>query len=614
MMLAEKWLLTSIFLAVSCEVYADKVEQLRNLILDNIDDALSYHYPKDNSEYFRDVDGSKIIDYGSFDFIIIGSGSTGSVLANRLSSRSSWSVLLLEAGDVDNRFTDIPSMYQYSLRSKNNWGYNTTSQKYGCKALVDNRCFFPTGKILGGSSSINGLIYTRGNSKDYDNWVKLGNEGWSFKDVEPFFKKMENAQFHSDVLGHNGPLYINYSFPEDKFQKIFSEALSEMGIPQTEYNGGNQIGSSRMQTNIKNGRRVSAANAYIKPILQRENLNLTLNAFVTKILVDVKTNTAYGVRFVKNGEIFEATTRKEIILSAGAINSVQVLMLSGIGPKETLEKFKIPLVKDLPVGEKLIDHVAFNLQFTSNITQNAVSLEKQIEDFLQGKGLLTTPFNAKSVSFWRPDFEGRPKVEYVLLPPTGGDNYVKKPPPSPYIESINEGYFGKIDPKTFFSIVVILLHPKSRGTVSIQSSHPKDYPVIDSNVFGKEEDLEEMYNSIQFISDITRTEAFKRINATMFSNIPDCNKHELFSKEYWHCAIKYMALPSYHGMGTVNMGVDPKTSVVNQVLKVHGLNGIRVADCGVIPDSVSGHTNGPAYMIGEKLSSLIVEDYGTKEF
>ncbi|XP_044749409.1 glucose dehydrogenase [FAD, quinone]-like isoform X4 [Coccinella septempunctata] len=607
-----KWHLTMILSVVSCQVDIAKINNLQNLILDKIDEAISYDYPKDNSEYFKNLDKNRTIDYGTYDFIIIGSGSTGSVLANRLSFNNSWKVLLLEAGDMDSPFTDIPSMYQYSLRSKYNWGYNTTSQKYGCKAMIDKRCLFATGKVLGGCSSINGLIYTRGNAKDYDNWEKLGNKGWSFEKVEPFFKRMENAQFPSEVLGHTGPLYVNYSSPVNKLQTLFAEALTEMGSAVTDYNGQNQIGTSRMQTNIYNGKRISGANSYVKPVLHRRNLNVTLNAFVMKLLVNTDSNKVYGVRFIKNGEVFQAYANKEIILSAGAINSAQVLMLSGIGPEEVLKKFQIPLVQALPVGKKLIDHLAFNLHFKSNLSQDTVALEKQIEDFLGGEGLLTTPFNGKSLSFMHPDREGRPTVEYVLLPPTGGDNYVNRPIASPYIKSIQEGYMSKIDPKKFFSIIVILLHPKSRGTVSIQSKSPIDFPVIDSNLFGEEEDIDKLYEAIRFISKITETDAFKKINASLFSNVTPCLKHDLHSREYWYCTISYMAIPSYHSMGTTNMGVDPKTSVVDPQLKVHGLSGLRVADCGVIPDSLSGHTNGPAFMIGEKLSSMIEDEYKEK--
>lgn len=476
--------------------------------------------------------------------------------------------------------------------------------------MIQKRCLFATGKVLGGSSSINGLIYTRGNAKDYDKWETLGNQGWSFEQIEPFFKKMENAQFPSEALGHTGPLFVNYSIPTNKLQTVFAEGLSEMGIPETDYNAGNQIGVSRIQTNIKNGRRISGANGYIKPVLRRKNLNVTLNALVTKILINTETNRSYAVRFVKNGEIFEATVRKEIIVSAGAINSAHLLMLSGIGPKNTLETFKIPTVRDLPVGENLIDQVAFNLNFRSNMSQESVKLGKQIEDFLEGKGLLTTPFNGKSLCFAHPDHTGRPTVEYVLLPPSGGDDYIiNKPIPSPYIDTITKDQMGQIDPKTFFSIVVILLHPKSRGKVTIQSNHPIDFPLIDSNILGEEEDVEQLYHAIQFISNITQTEALKKINASVFSNITPCLKYDSQSREYWHCAISYMAIPTYHSMGTTNMGVNPKTSVVDPKLKIHGLRGLRVADCGVIPDSISGHTNGPAFMIGEKLSFMIQEEY-----
>ncbi|KAL3265762.1 hypothetical protein HHI36_009963 [Cryptolaemus montrouzieri] len=584
---------------------------LEKIILDKVNEAISYDFPQDNFEYFRGIEKSSVDEYGTFDFIIVGSGSTGSVLARRLSFIKSWRILLLEAGEQYDAFIDIPSMYSFSLRSKHNWGYNTTFQKYGCKGMVNNQCSYPRGKILGGSSSINGLIYTRGNPQDYDNWEKLGNPGWSYKNVESYFRKLENTQFPSKKLGRSGPLYVNYSVPYVSMQDTFSEAFSEKGIFETEYNGEKQFGTSKIQSNIKRGKRVSGYNAYIKPISQRTNLNVSTEAFVIKILIDDSTKKAYGVRFVKKGRIFDATSVKEVILSAGAINSPQILMLSGIGPEHLLNEYNIPLVKDLPVGDNLLDQIAYNIHFSSNYTQNTIPLSKQVEDFLRGEGLFTAPFNGKSLSFVKPDDLGRPTVEYVLLPPTGRNHYTSRPLASPYIPSINEE-MSKIDPKNFFSITTIILHPKSKGKVTIRSNKAQDFPEIDSNIFSNEEDLETLYEAIQFAISITETGAFKKINASVYSPIPPCFEHILYSKQYWYCAIRYMALPTYHSMGTTSMGMDEKTSVVNHELKIHGIKNLRVADCGVIPATISGHTNGPAFMIGEKLSSIIKEEYKAK--
>ncbi|KAL3275431.1 hypothetical protein HHI36_020192 [Cryptolaemus montrouzieri] len=572
---------------------------------------MSYKSPKDNSEHFKNVEEGVIHDYGTFDFIIVGAGSAGSVLTNRLSSISSWKILLLEAGDEGEVFVDIPALYLYLSSSKYNWGYSVTSQKYGCKAAINSSCEYARGKILGGSSSINGLMYNRGHPKDYDYWKQLGNPGWGFEDVEPFFRKMENAQFPAKNLGHSGPLYINYSTPVLPIQETFRDAFAEMGIFETEYNGENQIGTSRVESNIKHGWRVSGKNAYIKPALNRKNLNVTTKAFVTKVLIDNVTKIVRGVRFVRNGKTFDAFAKKEVILSAGAINSPQILMLSGVGPESLLRKYDIPLIKNLPVGKKLLEHTVFAIAFSSNLTQNKIPLSVQIEDFLKGEGLLTASNNIKCLGYMNKDYLGRPEFEFSLLAPTGGNSYMNKTLTSLINDNIIER-IKNMDSEKYFSIFVELLHAKSAGHVAIRSNDPKDFPEIDLNMLSAEEDMEGMYKAVEILLDISKTEAFRKINASMYFPFTGCSNYERNSKKYWYCIIQNFSLPGNHAMGTTSMGYDPRTSVVNHELKVHGIGKLRVGDCGIIPATITGHTNGPAFMIGEKLSSMIKKEYMPK--
>ncbi|KAL3275432.1 hypothetical protein HHI36_020193, partial [Cryptolaemus montrouzieri] len=472
---------------------------------------------------------------------------------------------------------------------------------------INNTCKYPRGKILGGSSSINGLMYNRGHPKDYDYWKQLGNPGWGFKDVEPFFRKMENAQFPAKNLGHSGPLYINYSTPVLPLQETFRDAFAEMGIFETEYNGGNPIGTSRVESNIKHGWRVSGKNAYIKPALNRKNLNVITKAFVTKVLIDNVTKIASGVRFVRNGKAFDAFAKKEVILSAGAINSPQILMLSGVGPESLLKKYDIPLLKDLPVGKKLLEHIVLPISFSSNLTQNKIPLGEQVNEFLKGEGILTASFNIKSICYMNRDYLGRPDFEFSLISSMGDNSYSNKTLIWPFVDDIAEG-MRQLD-RDYFTIFIEILHTKSSGNVVVRSNDPKHFPEIDVNMFSAEEDMEEMYKAVKILLDISKTEPFRKINASMFLPVPECSKYEHSSREYWYCIIQYLSIPGYHPMATTSMGFDPKTSVVDHELKVHGIRKLRVGDCGIIPATVTGHTNGPAFMIGEKLSSMIKKEY-----
>lgn len=314
-----------------------------------------YRYDRVDPES-RPIDQKVVLP--EYDFIIIGGGSAGAVLANRLTENPKVSVLLLEAGPDENEVTDVPSLAAYLQLSSLDWSYKTEPSNSACLGMVNNRCNWPRGKVLGGSSVLNYMIYVRGNKNDYDNWAQMGNTGWDYKSVLPYFKKSEDNRnpylartpYHSS----GGYLTVQESSWHTPLAAAFVEAGTEIGYENRDINGEKQTGYMIAQGTIRRGSRCSTAKAFLRPIRLRPNFHLALNAFVTKIEIDPKTKRAWGVEFVRHNRKQIIRARREVILSAGAINSPQILMLSGVGPRDHLEAMGIPVLKDLPVGNNLM--------------------------------------------------------------------------------------------------------------------------------------------------------------------------------------------------------------------------------------------------------------------
>ncbi|CAL7951223.1 unnamed protein product [Xylocopa violacea] len=541
-----------------------------------------------------------------YDFIVVGGGTAGSVAAARLSEIAEWKVLLLEAGPDEPPGADVPSMVAMFLGTVIDWQYRTVNETNACLA-TGGSCSWPRGKNLGGTSVHNGMMYTRGHPKDYENWVAMGNKGWSWEEVLPYYMCSENnteidrvgRKYHST----GGLLNVErFSWRPDISDDILA-AAAERGYPLTEdLNGDRFLGFTVAQTMSKNGVRASSAAAFLRPFRRRPNLQIALNATVTKVIVE--NGKAVGVEYVQDGQLRAARASREVIVSGGAVNSPQILLLSGIGPRSHLEAVNVTVVKDLPgVGENLHNHVSYTLSFDIN---------EPNEYELNWAAAL------EYVAFQR-----GPMTSTGLAQLTGIVPSIYASPDHPDIQIFFGGYQASCattgtvgalmsDGRRSISMSPTNVQPRSRGTVRLASNDPLAKPIIHANYLSDPIDTAILVDGIRIALSLANTTALAGYNVTL-SNAPlaACSRYPFRSDDYWSCAVRQDTGPENHQAGSCKMGpsTDPM-AVVDPRLRVHGIRGLRVADTSIMPQVVSSNTGAPAIMIGERVAAFVKSDWG----
>jgi choline dehydrogenase len=526
-----------------------------------------------------------------FDYVIVGAGSAGCVLANRLSADGKNSVLLLEAGPRDtNLWIHVPLGYGRLFKEKTvNWMYQTEPEP----ELGGRQVFQPRGKVLGGSSSINGLLYVRGQHEDYDRWRQRGNAGWGYDDVLPYFKKAEDQQRGADKYhGAGGPLPVSDWRHADPLSEAFVVAAAETGIPTNpDFNGASQEGAGFFQTTTRRGRRASTAFSYLRPAKGRGNLRVETSALAQRILFEGRH--ARAVEYRQQGRLRTARARKEILVSSGAYNSPQLLQLSGVGPADLLKAHGIDVVLDAPgVGNDLQDHMQVRLvtRCAQRVTLNDI-VNHPVRRIMAGaqyaafrRGPLTIAAGTSGAFFKTNPRLATPDIQIHFLPFS--------------TDKMGE----KLHSFSGFSASVCQLRPESRGSLRIKSADPTVPPEIRINYLATETDRAAFVDGIKILRKILAAPALKPYSVEEVHPGPKVTSDEELLN---YC--RRTGSTVYHPTSTCRMGNDP-LAVVDQRLKVRGIEGLRVVDASIMPDLMSGNTNAPTIMIAEKASDMIRED------
>ena len=530
-------------------------------------------------------------DGATFDYVIVGAGSAGCVLANRLSENPGISVALIEAGGRDtNPWIHVPAGYYRTMLDPTvTWQFGSGPEPHLNNRIVN----WPRGRVVGGTSAINGLLYVRGQAQDFDIWRQLGNAGWSYRDVLPYFKRAEDQERGDDEFhGAGGPLGVSDVRMDNPLCEAYIEASVAAGIPHTDdFNGASQEGAGYYQLTTKDGRRCSTAVAYLRPVMSRSNLTVITDARVERLVLDA--NRVTGVAYDLDGMRKVVNARREIILSAGAIGSPQILQVSGIGPGEVLRDAGVEVRHELNgVGENLQDHLQVRFVYETSLRNSLNNvwhsrlnqLRTGLDYMFSRRGILTIGAGVAGVfAKSRPDLEA-PDLQIHFMP----------------LSSVGPGQ--GLHEFSGVTASVCQLRPDSRGTLKITSGDPDAKPDIVSNYLAQQSDRDVLLSGLQLLRSIGRQHEFAQYVVKEFLPGPDVQ-----SDDDLMAYAREVATTIFHPCGTCKMGSDPM-AVVDERLRVHGLVGLRVADASIMPTMTSGNTNAPTIMIGEKAADMVLED------
>ena len=534
----------------------------------------------------------------TYDFIVVGAGSAGSVVADRLSENGRYSILLLEAGGTDRRFyVQMPLGYGKTFFDPQvNWNYKAEPDP----GLAGNVDHWPRGKLLGGSSSINAMVWVRGQREDFDAWAAAGNPGWSYRDLLPLFRAIEHNQAGEDAYrGVGGPVHVTDNRANvHPLCAHFLKAGQQAGLPlNQDFNGAAQEGVGIYQITTKDGRRMSAARAFLRPAMKRANLTVETGALVTKILF--KGNRAAGISYRQNGHDVTAWAAREVILCGGSVNTPQLLQLSGIGPAGLLSGLGIPVIHaNDHVGANLQDHLGIN--YTYRATQPTLNqilrpwwgkLMVGTRYLVRRDGPLSMSMNQGGGFFRTDERQARPNMQlyfqaFSTVIPKSGERPILSP-----------------DPWAGFSIGLSNCHPTSRGSIMIGSTDPLVQPRIVANAYSTEKDVSEMLAAVKFVRKIASMPAMAEFIAEEVVPGPSVNSDEDLVADF-----RRRSGTVYHPVSTCRMGPDPYRSVVDARLRVHRVPGLRIIDASIFPDNISGNTNAASIVTGAKGAAMVLED------